>query len=254
MKIDLSPAGTTIKLSKSTRDQEMPGLKFEKNSCGLSKNSFLMYIVGRPKSGKSHFVESLLRHNYNVKGKSTCWDYIAYFCPQSSQNSYDGSFVGDMVDDDIYDELDVNTLNEAYENATETGAEGTTKKPKFSLIIIDDFAVELKDKGVKRLLLKMMRNHRHVGGGLSMIILSQNYMALDSMHRQIVSNLVMFDTSSVIEKERLWTEWFSMIPKQEFMTSFWKFIFDKKYNFIQCDRLNDFKITKNFQPIEIIEN
>jgi len=249
MKIDLSPAGTTIKLSKSTRDKEMKGLSF--GECGLAKTAFTMYVVGRPGSGKSHFVESLLRHNYNVKGKSTCWDYIAYFCPESSQGSYDGSFVGDMVDDDIYDELTVNTLNEAYEKALEVGDEGTEKKPNHSLFIIDDFSTELKDKGVKRLLLKLLRNHRHIGGGLSIIILSQNYMALDSMHRQIIRNLVQFDTGSIIEKDRIWTEWLSMIPKQEFMTTFWDFIYDKKFNFLQVDRVRDFKICKNFQPISI---
>ena len=35
MKIDVGVAGSDIKLCKSTRDNEMPGLKF--GDCGLSK-------------------------------------------------------------------------------------------------------------------------------------------------------------------------------------------------------------------------
>ena len=29
------------------------------------------------------------------------------------------------------------------------------------------------------------------------------------------------------------------------------YVFDKKFNFIQCDRRNDFNICKNFSPLQI---
>ena len=48
MKIEMKSAGTNIKLSKSTRDNVMKGLKF--GDCGLSDTAFTMYIVGRPGS------------------------------------------------------------------------------------------------------------------------------------------------------------------------------------------------------------
>ena len=247
MKIEMKSAGTNIKLSKSTRDNEMPKLKF--GDCGLSKTPFTQYIVGRPGSGKSHFLESIIKSQYNIKSKQTCWDRIFYMCPEASQGSYEDSFVDDMDDDDVYDALTYDTLLEVYEEAQETSAEGTKKKPRFSLLCIDDMAVELKDKAVARLLLKMLRNYRHIG--LSIIICSQNYMALHSQHRQIIRNLVQFDTGSILERERIWIEYFSHIPKKEFMTTFWDFIFDKKYEFLMCDRMNDFAIHKSFRPITI---
>ena len=172
-------------------------------------------------------------------------------CPTASQDSYEDSFVGDMNEDDIYDKLTYDTLLDVYEEAKEVAAEGTKKKPKFSLLIIDDMATELKDKQVKRLLLLMLRNFRHIG--LSIIICSQNYMALDSQHRQIMRQLVQFDTGSVIEKDRLFIEWFSHIPKQSFFTIFWDYIFDEKYQFLMCDRTKDFAIHKTFKPITIVE-
>ena len=249
MKIDVGVAGSDIKLCKSTRDNIMPGLKF--GDCGLSKTPFTMYVVGRPGSGKSLFIESMIKHNYNVKSNQTCWDRIFYMCPTASQDSYEDSFVGDMDESDIYDKLTYDTLLDVYEEAKEVAAEGTKKKSRFSLLVIDDMSTELKDKQVKRLLLLMLRNFRHIG--LSIIICSQNYMALDSMHRQIIRQLVQFDTGSVIEKERLWVEFFSHIPKQTFFTIFWDYIFDEKYRFLMCDRTKSFAMHKTFKPITIVE-
>ena len=113
MKIEIKPAGSNIKLSKSTRDNVMKGLKF--GDCGLSDTAFTKYIVGRPGSGKSLYLESMIKHNYNIKGKQTCWDRIFYMCPETSQGSYEDSFVEDMDDDDIYDKLDEeNYINLIY--------------------------------------------------------------------------------------------------------------------------------------------
>lgn len=249
MKIDVGVAGSDIKLSKSTRDNVMPGLKF--GDCGLSKTPFTLYVVGRPGSGKSLFIESMIKHNYNVKSNQTCWDRIFYMCPTASQDSYEDSFVGDMDESDIYDKLTYDTLLDVYEEAKEVAAEGTKKKPRFSLLVIDDMSTELRDKQVKRQLLLMLRNFRHIG--LSIIICSQNYMALDSMHRQIIRQLVQFNTGSVIEKERLWVEFFSHIPKQTFFTIFWDYIFDEKYQFLMCDRTRGFAMHKTFKPITIVE-
>jgi len=247
MKIEIKPAGSNIKLSKSTRDNVMKGLKF--GDCGLSDTAFTKYIVGRPGSGKSLYLESMIKHNYNIKGKQTCWDRIFYMCPEASQGSYEDSFVEDMDDDDIYDTLTYDTLLKVYEEAQEVSAEGTPKKPRYSLLILDDLATELKDKAVARLLLLMLRNYRHIG--LSIIICSQNYMALHSQHRQIIRQIVQFNTGSILEQERIWTEWFSHIPKKEFLTTFWDYIFNEKYEFLQCDRTKDFAIHKSFRPITI---
>ena len=247
MKIEIKPAGSNIKLSKSTRDNVMKGLKF--GDCGLSDTAFTKYIVGRPGSGKSLYLESMIKHNYNIKSKQTCWDRIFYMCPETSQGSYEDSFVEDMDDDDVYDTLTYNTLLEVYEKAQEISGEGTKKKPRFSLLILDDLATELKDKAVARLLLLMLRNYRHIG--LSIIICSQNYMALHNQHRQIIRQLVQFDTGSILEQEKLYEEWLSHIPKREFYDVFWPFMFDKKYEFMGIDRTKDFSIHKSFRPVKV---
>jgi hypothetical protein len=95
----------------------------------------------------------------------------------------------------------------------------------------------------------MLRNHRH--NHLSIWIVSQNYVSgLDKDARDNIQQLIQFETGSLIEKERLWAEWFSKYSKKEFDLIF-DYVFDKKYNFIQCDRRNDFQICKNFSPLQI---
>jgi GTPase SAR1 family protein len=254
MKIDIKKAGSQIKLFKSTRDRKFPSLKFEDGSNGLPSESFTMILNGAPGSGKSLFVENIIRNFYNTTGKHTVWSYIAYFCPTSSQDSYENSFAEDLDTDDIYDELNTTTLGEAYDKAAETSAEGTKKKPKFSLIIIDDFASELrtthgKDGGVKKLLLKMLRNFRHVS--LTILISVQGYLSLDPQHRNVIRNLVQFKTGSFPEIEKIWLEWGAGMDKNTFVNEFFPFIFDKKYNFLQIDRFREFAMCKSFNPITI---
>jgi hypothetical protein len=253
MKIDLIKPGDKILLSKSTRDIDMSkDLKF--GDCGLSRKPHTMYIVGRPGSGKSHTVESLIKGSYCLgKNKGTCYDYIAVCCPKSSQNSYEDSFIKHIDQDHVYDELNVANLTEIYDEVQTIKAQGDGKRGKdsqyFSLLILDDMAVELRDKYVRKQLLKMLRNHRH--NHLSIWIVSQNYVSgLDKDCRDCVQQLIQFETGSLIEKERLWAEWFSKYTKKEFEVIF-EYVFDKKFNFIQCDRRNDFKICKNFSPLQI---
>lgn len=253
MKIDIKKSNNEIKLFKSTRDKKFTGVNLAEDS-PLPSESFTMILNGAPGSGKSLFVENIIRNFYNVKGKQTVWSYIAYFCPSASQNSYENSFVADLDSDDIYDELNTSTLGEAYEKAKETAESGTTRKPKFSLVVIDDFATELrtthgKDGGVRKLLLKMLRNYRHVN--MTVILSVQGYLSLDPQHRNVIRNLIQFKTGNYCELEKLFLEWGSNINKNDFINKLIPYIFNEKYNFLCIDRYKEFAMSKNFNPITI---
>ena len=253
MKIDLIKPGDKILLSKSTRDLDMSkDLKF--GDCGLCRKPHTMYIVGRPGSGKSHTIESLVKRSYCLGTlKGTCFDAIFVFAPKSSQDSYEDSFIKHIDQDHVYDELNAVNLAEVYEEVQTIKSQGDGKRGKdsqyFSLIIIDDCAVELREKHTRKQLLKILRNHRH--NHVSVWVVSQNYVSgLDKDCRDCVQQLIQFETGSIIEKERLWAEWFSKYTKKEFDLIF-DYVFDKKFNFIHCDRRNDFNICKNFSPLQI---
>lgn len=253
MKIDIKKSNNEIKLFKSTRDRKFTGINLAEDS-PLPDQSFTMILNGAPGSGKSLFVENIIKNFYNVKGKTTVWSYISYFCPSASQGSYENSFVEDLNSDDIYDELNTTTLGECYEKAKETAESGTARKPKFSLVVIDDFATELrtthgKDGGVRKLLLKMLRNYRHCN--MTIILSVQGYLSLDPQHRNVIRNLVQFKTGNFCEIEKIWLEWGSNINKNDFVHKLIPFVFNEKFNFLCIDRYKEFAMSKCFSPFTI---
>ncbi len=248
MKITERKGDTDLMLSKSTRDLVMSP-KIPTN-CGLVNTPFTMIISGRPGSGKSHLVESVMRKQYRVgPHKATCWDSIYIIAPESCQTSYKDSFSEDCDEEKIFDELTYDNLAKVYEGAKETMSLGEGQRENFfSLLIIDDCASELRLKNIQRLLLRMLRNYRHLH--LSIIICTQNYMAIQKDCRDNMRQLVQFNTTNQIEKERIRVEWCGMFDKYEF-ESFWSYLFDKEpYQFLMADRKTD-KFHKTFNPLEI---
>lgn len=251
MQINEQKGDTEILLSKSTRDLVMSD-KIPTN-CGIANTPTSYLIVGKPSSGKSHFVESYVKKQMRTgSGKATCFDSIYVICPESSQSSYDKSFVCDCDPDKVYDELNIANLTEVYDGICETKELGDESNKKgdnfFSLLIIDDCASELKEKRVEKLLLKMLRNHRHIH--CTIIIVSQNYMATSKNCRDCIRNLVQFSTTNIKEKEKIRFEWLAQLKTKEF-DHFWDFLFkDQKYQFLQCDRKTD-AIYKTFNKVEI---
>jgi len=254
MKITESKGDTEILISKSTRDLVMSDKIPTK--CGICNTPTSYLIVGKPGSGKSHFLESYVKKQMrlggdNSKSKATCFDSIYVVCPESSQSSYDKSFVEDCDPEKVYDELNIANLNEIYDGIVETKEQGDEKKKSdkyFSLLIIDDCASELKDKHVQKKLLKLLRNHRHLH--CTIMIVSQNYMAIEKNCRDCIRNLVQFSTTNIKEKEKIRFEWLANLKTKEF-DYFWDFLFkDQKFQFLQCDRKTD-EIYKTFNKVEI---
>lgn len=250
MKINVTKGDTEILVSKSTRDLVMSD-KIPVN-CGICNVPTSYLIVGKPGSGKSHYVESYMKKQMRIgSSKATCYDSIYVVCPESSQSSYDKSFIVDCDKEKVFDELNIANLNQIYDGILETKEQGDDKKKNdnyFSLLIIDDCASELKDKHIQKKLLKLLRNHRHLH--CTIMIVSQNYMAIEKNCRDCIRNLVQFSTTNIKEKEKIRFEWLANLKTKEF-DYFWDFMFkDQKYQFLQCDRKTD-EIYKTFNKVEI---
>jgi len=251
MKIIENKGDTEVLISKSTRDLCMSD-KIPIN-CGLSNCPFTSYIVGKPGSGKSHYIESLMKKQYQTgSGKQTCFDSIYVVAPETSKTSYKNSYICDCDPDKVYDELNYKNLQEIYDGIIETKESGDDKKKNdnyYSLLVIDDCASELRDKNVQKLLLKLLRNHRHLHA--SVLIVSQNYMAINKDCRDNLRQLVQFSTTNRKEKERIQFEWVGFLKVKEF-ENLWEFLFKEPYQFLMADRKTE-EIHKTFNKIEISE-
>ncbi len=144
MKITERKGDTDILLSKSTRDLVMS--KKIPTNCGLVNTPFTMIVSGRPASGKSHFVESIMKKQYRVgPGKATCWDSIYIIAPESCQTSYKDSFSEDCDEEKIFEELTYDNLAQVYDGVKETMSLGEGSNQNFfSLLIIDECASALR--------------------------------------------------------------------------------------------------------------
>jgi len=249
MRITEEKGDTEILLSKSTRDLVMS--KMIPTNCGLSNTPFTTYLVGRPSSGKSHWIESIMKKQYRVgPGKATCFDSIFVVAPESCQQSYKDSFAEDCDPEKVFDSLTINNLMEIYEGVKETMGRGEGSNEKyFSLLIIDDCATELRNRNIQKLLLTMLRNHRHIH--LSVIVASQNYMAIEKNCRDNLKHLVQFNTTNKLEKDRIMKEWVGAYDKYQF-EELWAYLFAEPYQFLMCDRKTD-QLHKTFNPIFIHE-
>ena len=108
---------------------------------------------------------------------------------RNSRTSIKGSFFDKNIDDSqIFDELNIENLNEVYERVKEDAVEGYK-----SLIIFDDVQKQLKDKDVEKQLLHMTNNRRHLG--LSLWLANQNYFALPKQVRFGLTDIFLFNVS-----------------------------------------------------------
>jgi hypothetical protein len=241
---------TKLLLKKSNRDDCMSE-KIPKDS-GIPNTPSFLYIVGKPGSGKSLMLESLLSEQYRIgKGKETCFDSIFYFCPKTSQGSYHNSFVEDLDPDKIHHELTPDNLSDVIEEIEEMNPEdgkdqwGRKVEPRYACIIFDDMITELKSRHIRPIVGRIGKNFRHLR--LLIIVISQNYILLDKPTRDNVSHLIQFQTTNRKELERLNDEWFGQFDRHQF-EDFWNFIHDKQFNFVIANRRND-EFCKCFNPI-----
>ena len=250
MKFTQGKGDTKLLIKKSKRDDVMSD-KIPTES-GVPNIPSFIYIVGRPGSGKSLMLESLMSEQYRIgPGKATCFDRIYYFCPKTSQGSYEDSFIKDLDSERIFHDLSYENLSETIEEIEELNPEdgldrwGRPVPPKYTCLIFDDMITELKAKPVRPLISKIGKNFRHLR--LMIIIISQNYILLDKPTRDNVSHLIQFNTTNLKELERLNDEFFGEFNKHEFI-DFWQFIHDKAFQFVIANRRED-SYHKTFNPI-----
>ena len=139
-------------------------------------------IVGKMGQGKSSLMVNLVK---NVFKK--CFAKIYIFIPESSRKSIDKDIFGrHLPEDQLFDELTEENLEYVYDRLQEN-----SEDLDFSLLIIDDFQVQLKDIRIVAILERIITKMRHLR--CTVFLLNQNYVKLVKNLRLLVSNIILFN-------------------------------------------------------------
>ena len=139
-------------------------------------------IVGKMGSGKSSLIVNLIKTIFKK-----AFAHIYVFIPYHSRKSIDNDIFGKhLPPDQLFDTLTEENLEYVYNRLQEDTEEGD-----FSLLVIDDFQVQLKDPRIIAILEKIITKMRHLR--CTVFLLNQNYIKLAKNLRQIVSNIILFN-------------------------------------------------------------
>jgi ABC-type dipeptide/oligopeptide/nickel transport system ATPase component len=213
------------------------------NSNIPNRNGFIYALIGSPGSGKSSLLLSLFRDKEYYK-KKFCNVYL--ITPESSFLSVKnhpfanhGKIEHELTEDlleDIYDELLQN------KQACLDGGFPLEN----SCVIIDDFASELKNKSLIRILKKVLTKSRHIG--CSFIFTLQAYNLFPLVLRKMITNVSLFKPKNRIELESIRRELIGM--KENDAIELMDYIFDEPYVHMDIDTGSS-EIRKNFKLLKI---
>jgi hypothetical protein len=160
----------------------------------MNKHNVTLFL-GRGGSGKSTLLISFLKSKPLFK---RIYHKIILFCPPNSRGSINNDFWGKNLEpEDIYDELTLESLQEAYDIAQGNRDEGLR-----TLVIFDDVQKQMKGE-CEKLILHMINNRRHAS--LSLWIAAQNYISIPKQVRQNLTDMFIFKVSKV-EMSNIFTE------------------------------------------------
>jgi energy-coupling factor transporter ATP-binding protein EcfA2 len=147
----------------------------------MNRHNFSLFL-GKAGSGKSTLLISLLQSRPMFRG---VYHNIILFCPANSRASIANDFWSqNLPDEQIYDDLNLDNLAEAYAIAEANASEGFR-----TLIVLDDVQSKLKGE-CEKMLLHMVNNRRHAG--LSIWMACQTYMSIPRQVRQGLTDLFVF--------------------------------------------------------------
>ena len=197
----------------------------------LNNHSTTLFI-GRPRSGKTSLLYSFLKSKEIFKGT---FDKIFLFQPEQSRASMKDKLFDKIPDDQKYNELTIENLNEVEENLSEHN----------NVMLVDDMTAFLKNNDIKKKLKELVYNRRHKH--LSIIFLVQSYLSIEKDIRKLFSNLFIFKCS----KNEMGTIWEELVeyPK-EYILPIMKLVYDKPFNYLFINTDSQ-RLFKNFDELLI---
>ena len=161
--------------------------------------SFACSFIGRAGSGKTSLVTGLLQTKHKFK---KVFHKIYLFMPDYSRGSMKKCIFDCLPEDQIYNDLNIDTLTDCYNKIRENSQEG-----HLSLVIFDDVQDNFKGE-CEKLLLKIINNRRHLR--TSIMIIAQSYIKMSRDVRKALTNHFLFNLSKEeyddIHSERIYMD------------------------------------------------
>lgn len=186
-------------------------------------------FCGKSRSGKSSLLTSLLLSKECYK---RAFHHVLICIPMHSYTSMsekDNPFL-DLPHDQVYHEFDLDTLTEILHRVNAYAEQGED-----TLLIIDDFAAELKNNKLLRLLNKAVNNRRHER--LSIWMSVQTYRSIPLSNRKTINILVLFKPNNRAETKSVWEE-LTTISREQF-DELCRYVYDKPHEYMVIDRDDD---------------
>lgn len=209
---------------------------------GISRRNGMIYLlVGSGGSGKSSLILSQFKKGgaYNKK-----FHNLYYFCPASSFDSVANHPFKDH--DKVYHEISMDILNELNDELKEIKL-NNEGEPEYNCVIIDDFANDLKDKGIQKALNTMLIKARHLN--TAFIFTLQSYLYMPKILRKQITYCTIFRPRNSEEWETIRKEVLQM--NETDAKKLFDYCFDQPYMHLDVDAFEN-RFYKNFNPLEIL--
>ena len=204
--------------------------------------SYIVF-VGKSRSGKSSLITSLLK---NRRLYRNAFHNVIIVIPKHSFHSMserDNPFLA-LDKEKIYHDLNINVLETIYFQIM-----GYAENEEDTLLLIDDYASELKNGDILKLLNTFVNNRRHLR--LSVWMSVQTYKSIPLSNRKTINMLILFKCMNKAEIKAIWEE-MTFLQKDDFFNLL-EFVFQKPYDYLVLDRDNN-EYYRKFNKISIIGN
>lgn len=208
------------------------------------RNGGIILYIGSGGSGKTSHLLGQMKTVYKKK-----FHHIWYFCPSSSFLSVEKHPF--LNHDKVFHELTAEALDDIREELTSIKEDREEDDmPEYSLVVIDDFANNLKDKHLLSKLNSMLIRARHLN--CCFLFTVQSYLYYPKILRKQLTWVSIF--SGVRNKE----EWMTISKellkmKEDQAKQLYDYVFDKPYQHLDIDSFEE-KFYKNGNLLNIKEN
>lgn len=201
----------------------------------LNNHSTTLFI-GKPRSGKTSLLYSFFK---SKKLMNKVFDKIFLFQPSASRASMSDKLFDKLPDDQKYEELSLENLNDAQSKLTPDGN---------NVMIFDDMTAYLKDKQNLKKLKELVFNRRHLH--LSIFFLVQTWYSVPKDIRKMFSNIFIFKVSKN-EMSAIWDEVIEY--STDLIVPIIKTVYDEPYQFLFVNTDSQ-RLFKNWDEIVINED